>query len=75
MARTGRPKAALALTGAEPHQLVRWSPRARSAQSLALRLRIVLACAQGLDNTAEAAHLGVTLTTGGKWRGRFVAPR
>ena len=46
MADRGRPKAELTLTEDEREQLVRWSRRAKSAQALALRCRIVLACAQ-----------------------------
>ena len=47
MVRNGRPKAELVLTDAEREQLVRWSRRAKSSQALALRSRIVLACADG----------------------------
>ena len=75
MARTGRPKAELVLTDEEREQLVRWSRRAKSAQSLALRSRIVLWCAQGLDNTQVAAKLGVVPATVSKWRRRFVERR
>jgi transposase len=75
VARTGRPKAALTLTDSEREQLVRWSRRAKSAQFLALRSRIVLACAQGLDNQQVAVKLGVTAATVGRWRRRFVARR
>src|SRR5436190_15386695 len=45
--RPGRPVADLVLTGAERDQLTRWARRASSAQALALRARIVLACADG----------------------------
>ncbi len=41
----GRPKAVLTLTDAERTQLTRWARRRKSTQALALRARIVLACA------------------------------
>ena len=43
--RPGRPKADLVLSAEERDQLQRWARRAKSAQALALRARIVLACA------------------------------
>jgi hypothetical protein len=55
MARTERPKAMLELNDEERDQLSRWARRAKSAQALALRSRIVLACAEGLSNTAVAS--------------------
>ena len=73
--RSGRPKAELVLTDAEREQLTRWSRRAKTAQSLAVRSKIVLACAGGLSNAAVAAQLGVTAGTVTRWRGRFVARR
>ena len=75
MARTGRPKAELVLTDEERDQLVRWSRRAKSAQSLAVRSKIVLSCAQGLDNIEVAVKLGVVPATVSKWRRRFVERR
>jgi transposase len=75
MARTGRPKSELVLSGDERAMLVRWSRRAKSAQSLALRCRIVLSCAKGASNNEVAAQLGCSAATVGKWRGRFVARR
>ena len=75
MARTGRPKAELTLSDQEREQLLRWSRRAKSAQSLAQRSRIVLACAEGLDNTRAAARVGCSAATVGKWRARFVESR
>jgi len=76
MARTGRPKAELVLSTAEREQLLRWSRRAKSAQALALRSRIVLACAApGATNKQVALDLGVSPNTVNKWRARFVDKR
>ena len=47
----------------------------RAAQALALRCRIVLACAEGLTNHEVVARLGVNQATVSKWRRRFVASR
>src|SRR5262245_40117521 len=46
----GRRKAELVLTDAERAQLVRWARRAKTAQYLALRAKIVLRCAEGATN-------------------------
>jgi transposase len=75
MPRTGRPKAELTLTDEERGQLVRWARRRKSSQALALRSRVVLGCADGLDNKTVAARLGCSAATVGKWRGRFVEHR
>jgi transposase len=75
MPRTGRPKAELILTVEEHEQLTRWSRRAKSSQALALRSRIVLACAEGADNKTVAQRLGCEPHTVGKWRRRFVEHR
>ena len=71
----GRPKAGLVLSQSEREQLQSWSQRRKTAQALALRSRIVLACASGEDNKAVAQHLRITPQTVSKWRGRFVAHR
>ena len=76
MSRTGRPKAELTLTGDERAQLLRWARRASSSQALALRSRIVLACAEpGASNKQVAADVGCSQPTVGKWRRRFVERR
>lgn len=73
--RPGRPKADLVLTTAERDQLQRWSRRAKSAQALALRARIVLGCAAGMSNKQVAAQLRIAEHTVARWRGRFIANR
>jgi transposase len=73
--RSGRPKAALVLSDAERERLIRWSRRARTAQSLAVRAKIVLACADGLSNAAVADQPRVRPGTVSRWRGRFVSRR
>jgi transposase len=75
MATRGRPTVEIVLTDDERETLERWARRPSSAQALALRSRIVLACAQGGLNQDIAARLGVHKTTVGKWRSRFAAAR
>jgi transposase len=66
----------LVLTDEERAVLTRWARRAKSSQALALRSRIVLACAQsGVSNKQVAEQLRVTAQTVGKWRARFVRDR
>ena len=59
MAERGRPKAPLILTEDERQTLQRWSRRSKTAQALALRCKIVLACADGQTNQAVADQLGI----------------
>src|SRR5881628_675398 len=73
--RTGRPSSPLTLTDEERHALERWARRPTTAQALAQRARLVLACAAGKTNTRVAHELRVTKQTVGKWRSRFLAQR
>ena len=58
MARRGPTLAELQLSEDERATLERWSRRPKSEQSLALRCKIVLACAEGLSNGEVAERLG-----------------
>ena len=71
----GRRKAELVLDEAERAQLIRWARRAKTAQYLALRAKIVLRCAEGGTNKQAAADLGVDESTVERWRARFITGR
>lgn len=73
--RLGRPVTKIVLSPSERDTLERYTRRATTAQSLALRARIVLRCAAGDTHTAIAADLHVSKQTVGKWRRRFVDGR
>jgi transposase len=67
--------ALLELTGAERDALEALTRRRSTAQALAMRARIILACAEGLSNSEVSRLLGVSLPTVGTWRSRFVVHR
>jgi transposase len=71
----GRGMAELVLSDAERTELKLLSSRRKTAQALAMRARIVLECARGLENQEVAARLRVAKGTVGKWRRRFVEQR
>ena len=71
----GRPMPPLILHDMERETLERWVRRPKTAQALALRARMILACAEGRSNTAVGADLGVSDATVGKWRSRFLEQR
>ncbi|MFJ1972006.1 helix-turn-helix domain-containing protein [Streptomyces sp. NPDC087903] len=65
----------IVLSAGERSMLQNWARRRSTAQGLAKRAAIVLACADGLSNTAVAARLETDRTTVGRWRTRFLADR
>ena len=73
--RTGRPKTELVMTADERHTLEQWARRPKTAQALARRARLVVACAMSKSNQAVAAEFNTTGQTVGQWRRRFVARR
>ena len=66
MARTGRPKAVLTLDDEERETLARWARRPSSPQSLALRSKIVLACAEGKTQPGGGGRGGLFAGHGGQ---------
>jgi len=71
----GRANVELVLNEAEREQLQAWARRRKTAQALAQRSRIVLACAAGSRNQRVANEVGVTPQTVSKWRNRFAQKR
>jgi transposase len=71
----GRPKTELILSEAERQQLLAWTRSPSLPQGLANRSRIVLLAADALTNLAIADRLGISATTVGKWRRRFLQSR
>jgi transposase len=69
---SGRPKQGFPLTDEQREALERWTRRPTTAQALAQRARIVLACARGGSDMAIADELGLYRSTIGKWRRRFL---
>jgi transposase len=71
----GRPTKPLNVTTEEKEKLALLARRPKSAQAMAMRARIVLACAEGLSNGDAAKKLHVTGATVCKWRERFRVSR
>lgn len=69
----GRPRAALFLSTEDRDELESMLRKRSLDQSIALRAKIVLLCAQGLPDSHVAKEVGVTNFTAGKWRKRFIS--
>ncbi len=63
------------LSDEERRVLESWSRRRTTAQGLAMRARIVLACAEGGSNTVVAQRLELNRNTVLTWRARFLRDR
>ncbi len=72
MGRRGPRLAPLELTGAQRRQLKRAAAE-DSDPGLAQRAAVVLLAAEGVSNREIAEAVGITDTTAGRWRARFVA--
>jgi transposase len=75
MASRGPQALEIKLSADEREQLESWARRRRTAAGLATRSRIVLAAAEGENNSQIARRLGVGRPTAAKWRARFAAER
>jgi transposase len=73
--RIGRPKPDVVLSADERRQLEQWARRAKTAQYLAMRSKIILACAEDLSNLQVAQDLHVSVSAVTRWRSRFLAGR
>jgi len=71
----GRPLQQVELNPQERETLQAWSRRGRTNQALAMRARIVLLAAEGVESIDVANELGLSNQTVCKWRGRFLRER
>lgn len=73
---TAAVRRSVVVSPSERDTLEGWVRRTKTSQALALRARIVLACAEGKRADTEIARaLGIYRNTVGKWRSRFVDKR
>jgi len=71
--RRGPKRAEVVLSEEERVALEGWARRPSTANALASRARIVLACALGGSDVEVAARLGMSRNTVGRWRKRYLA--
>src|SRR5436189_5614369 len=71
----GRPLQQVELNPQERETLQAWSRRGRTNQALAMRARIVLLAAEGVESIDVANELGLSTQTACKWRGRLLRVR
>ena len=67
----GRPVPPVILSEEEESKLTLIANRPKASQRDALRAKIVLSAAEGLNNLEIAKRLGISNVTAGKWRRRF----
>lgn len=68
----GRPRVNVVLDESEQAELESMLRKRSLGQSIVLRAKIVLLCAQGVSDLRVAEQIGVTHATVGKWRKRFI---
>ncbi len=73
--RRGRPTERVMVSPSERATLEQWMRRRTTAQGLAQRARIVLACVGGRTDTMIARELRLTRQTVSRWRRRFLQRR
>jgi transposase len=71
----GRPLQKLDLNEQERQTLQAWCRRGRTNQALAMRARIILLAAEGVESIDVAGELGLSNQTICKWRSRFLKER
>ena len=69
----GKPAVAIVLEPSQRTELEQLVRARKTGQALVRRARIVLAAAEGVENKAICAALGIDANTVGKWRKRFAA--
>src|SRR5512135_1350550 len=75
MKRLGRPVARLEISAEERRELLLQLAVRKAPEDEKLRIRIVLACADGRGGTAIAKKFGTSVQTVSKWRRRYAAYR